>query len=254
MSMSPANTSTSTLTEARSRPVDVEGQKNTMSSKKIPHWRLVTSHALITDEVLNYPYRGSGTEDNPFVVEFIPNDPRNPMEMAEWKKWGLTITVAFATLAVSFVSSAYTASVKQIIEQFGCSNEVVTLGVSLFVLGFAIGPLLWAPLSELYGRQVLFIGTYAVLTAFIAGAAGVKSIGALLVMRFFAGTFGASPLTNAGGVIADIFPAKQRVSVFWWTMNQHANARRAWACPSLPPHHSWVPALVPLSVALSAKP
>lgn len=100
---------------------------------------------------------------------------------------------------------------------FNVGTEVVTLGVSLFVLGFAIGPLLWAPLSELYGRQVLFIGTYAMLTAFNAGAAGAQNIQTLLIMRFFAGAFGSSPLTNAGGVIADMFSASHRgvaMSVF----------------------------------------
>ncbi|KAJ9604821.1 MFS siderochrome iron transporter 1 [Cladophialophora chaetospira] len=208
MSSSPATSSTSTLTDAH--PHDVESQKHVPSPRKVPHWRLVASQSLVTDEVLNYHYKGNGTEDDPYVVEFIPHDPRNPMNFPEWKKWCLTLTVAFATLAVAFVSTAYTASITQIIEEFHCSQEVATLGVSLFVLGFAIGPLLWAPLSELYGRQVLFIGTYAVLTAFNAGAAGAQSIASLIIMRFFAGTFGASPLTNAGGVIADIFPANQR--------------------------------------------
>lgn len=65
-------------------------------------------------------------------------------------------------------------------------------------------------MSELYGRQVLFFGTYAVLTAFNAGAAGANSMATLIVLRFFAGTFGSSPLTNAGGVIADMFPSNQR--------------------------------------------
>jgi MFS family permease len=97
-----------------------------------------------------------------------------------------------------------------VIEQFDISEEVATLGISLFVLGFAIGPLLWAPMSELYGRQVLFFGTYAMLTAFNAGAAGAQNIQTLLLMRFFAGAFGSSPLTNAGGVIADMFPASER--------------------------------------------
>jgi multidrug resistance protein len=81
---------------------------------------------------------------------------------------------------------------------------------SLFVLGFAVGPLLWAPLSELFGRQILFFGTYAALTAFNAGAAGAQNIETLLILRFFAGAFGSSPLTNAGGVIADMFPARER--------------------------------------------
>jgi MFS family permease len=70
--------------------------------------------------------------------------------------------------------------------------------------------LLWAPLSELYGRQILFVTTYAALTAFNAGAAGAQNSWTLIILRFFAGSFGSSPLTNAGGVIADMFPARQR--------------------------------------------
>lgn len=193
------------------KPVgDVESQKPTASPKKIHHWHLVASHTLITDAVLNHKYKGSGTETDPYLVEFIPHDPRNPMEMPQWKKYCITLTVAFATLAVAFVSSAYTGSIAQVLKELHTTQEVATLGVSLFVLGFAIGPLLWAPLSELYGRQILFFGTYAMLTTFNAAAAGVNSITALLILRFLAGAFGSSPLTNAGGVIADIFPASQR--------------------------------------------
>ncbi|KAA8567583.1 hypothetical protein EYC84_008058 [Monilinia fructicola] len=194
---------------------DVEGQKT--ARKRARHWELVFDQVHVTPEVLDYPYKGSGTERDPYVVEFIPDDRRNPMNFTMWKKWTITILLAFATLAVSFVSSAYTGGVDEILEMFNVGTEVVTLGVSLFVLGFAIGPLLWAPLSELYGRQVLFIGTYAMLTAFNAGAAGAQNIQTLLIMRFFAGAFGSSPLTNAGGVIADMFSASHRgvaMSVF----------------------------------------
>ena len=95
-------------------------------------------------------------------------------------------------------------------KEFSVSQEVVTLGVSLFVLGFALGPLLWAPFSELYGRQIVFLGTYTAFMAFNAGVAGADSIYSLLILRFFAAAFGSSPLTNAGGVIADIFTANER--------------------------------------------
>lgn len=63
----------------------------------------------------------------------------------------------------------------------------------------------FGPLSELYGRQWVFTLTYGALTVFNAGAAGANSIEALLVTRFFAGVFGSSPLTNAGGQISDMF-------------------------------------------------
>ena len=94
--------------------------------------------------------------------------------------------------------------------EFSVSQEIVTLGLSLFVLGFALGPLLWAPFSELYGRQLVFIGTYTAFTAFNAAVAGAPNIYGLLILRFFAAAFGSSPLTNAGGVIADLFTSNER--------------------------------------------
>lgn len=65
------------------------------------------------------------------------------MEFSQVKKWFITLTVAIATLAVAFVSSAYSGGANEVIATFGVSQEVYTLGISLFVLGFAIGPLLW---------------------------------------------------------------------------------------------------------------
>lgn len=185
---------------------DVESGRTT----HIPHFAQVFTQHGLTPEVEAWDYEGSGTEDDPYVVQWIDNDPRNPQLYSETKKWSLTMLVALATLAVAFVSSAYSGGANEVITEFGCSREVFTLGISLFVLGFAIGPLLWAPMSELFGRQYLFIGTYAGLTAFNAGAAGAQNIWTLIILRFFAGAIGSSPLTNAGGVIADMFSAKER--------------------------------------------
>jgi MFS family permease len=62
----------------------------------------------------------------------------------------------------------------------------------------------------MYGRQYLFCSTYIIFTVFNAGAAGSQNIETLVILRFLAGAFGSSPLTNAGGVIADMFSASQR--------------------------------------------
>lgn len=189
---------------------DVEAAKQGEGYGYHSFLKMAIDQSVMSPAVIAHPYPGSGTEDDPHVVNWLDNDPRNPMSFSQATKWHMTIWVAVSTMAVAFVSSAYSGGIKQTIEEFNCTQEVATLGVSLFVLGFAIGPLLWAPLSEVYGRQVLFIGTYGALTAFNAGAAGSQNIWTLLILRFFAGAFGSSPLTNAGGVIADIFPARQR--------------------------------------------
>ncbi|OKL64306.1 hypothetical protein UA08_00915 [Talaromyces atroroseus] len=177
---------------------------------RIPYWRMVIDQAGITPEVESYPYPGSGTEEDPYVVSWIPNDPRNPMLFSTSYKWFITMLIALITMVVALVSSAYSGGVSEITASFGIGDEVATLGISLFVLGFAIGPLMWAPMSEMFGRQILFTSTYALLTAFNAGCAGAQNSWTLIILRFFAGSFGSSPLTNAGGVIADMFPASQR--------------------------------------------
>ncbi|EPS38601.1 hypothetical protein H072_7625 [Dactylellina haptotyla CBS 200.50] len=187
---------------------DIESQ--TRLGDKIPYWKFILDQGVLTDRIISHKCPGSGTEEDPYRVEYIPDDPRNPLLFSPLVKWAITMVVAFATLAIAFVSSAYSGGMQQIMAEFHCSTIVAILGISLFVLGFTIGPLFWAPLSEMYGRQRLFFGTYAALTAFNAGAAGAKNIQTLLIMRFFAGAFGSSPLTNAGGVIADMFPASQR--------------------------------------------
>jgi len=190
-----------------------EGKHNAgegVEGSRLPYWRMIFDQAGISPAVRDFHYPGSGTEADPYLVQWIPNDPRNPMLFGDAAKWFFTMVVAIATLAVALVSSAYTGGIAEIMQEFRIGQEVATLGVSLFVLGFAIGPLLWAPLSEVFGRQLLLFGTYAALTAFNAGCAGAQNSWTLIILRFFAGAFGSSPLTNAGGVIADMFPAAQR--------------------------------------------
>ncbi|CRL26030.1 Major facilitator superfamily, general substrate transporter [Penicillium camemberti] len=69
------------------------------------------------------------------------------------------------------------------------------------ILGMNIGAR-----SELYGRQILWIITHISMVAFLGGSAGSQSVATLLILRFFAGTFGGPPLVNSGGTIADLFP------------------------------------------------
>ncbi|WQF76239.1 Putative major facilitator superfamily, MFS transporter superfamily [Colletotrichum destructivum] len=204
MASAPPHSSSSSITATEA---DVEAQKPV---NKASYFHLLFDQAGVTEAVLERKYPGEGTHEAPYVVDFLPEDAHNPQTFPVWKKWTYTIEQAIATLAVAFVSTAYSGGIAEVIRDFGVSTEIGILGVSLFVVGFAVGPLMWAPLSELYGRQYLFIMTYIALTAFNAGAAGAQNIETLIILRFFAGTFGASPMTNAGGVIADMFNANER--------------------------------------------
>ncbi|KNG80718.1 bicyclomycin resistance protein [Aspergillus nomiae NRRL 13137] len=188
----------------------VPGASQRTYPRKMSFWRLMTDHQVLTKEIVEYDYPGSGTKDDPFVVSWLNEDPRNPLQFSMAKKVAITLVTAFATLIVSLTSSAYSGSISDIVRRFEVSTEVATLGLSLFIFGFSVGPLVWAPLSESIGRQIPFFISFLSMAAFLAGCAGARNIQTLLILRFFAGTFGSSPLTNAGGVVSDMFPARQR--------------------------------------------
>lgn len=97
--------------------------------------------------MLEHQYPGSGTEQDPYLVEFYDNDPRDPMNFPSWIKWSLTQVVGFLTLSVAFISSAYSSGIPELMRDLGGNQALNTLGLSFFVLGFVFGPLLWAPLS-----------------------------------------------------------------------------------------------------------
>ncbi|KAH8926148.1 MFS general substrate transporter, partial [Atractiella rhizophila] len=157
-------------------------------------------------------YPGLGTKASPYVVSFAPNDPQkqNPLEFSTAKKYTITMMTALATLCIAYSSSAFAGAISAMLSYFGVSRELLTAGLSLYVLGFALGPLVWAPLSELFGRRKLFLATYAPFTFFHIGCALAKNIETLLYCRFFAGMFGSAPLTNSGGVISDMFIPRDR--------------------------------------------
>ncbi|KNG84012.1 MFS transporter [Aspergillus nomiae NRRL 13137] len=164
----------------------------------------------VLQDLLSQTYEGTGTGVDPFMVQWASNDPADPHCFSRARRWVFTIILALSTLSVALASSAYTGAVPQLVQEYGISSTTAYLGVTLFVMCFAVGPLLWASLSEILGRQAVFIGTFAAFTAFNVGAACSPNIPTLLLCRFFAGAFGSSSLVNTGGVIADLFPSEER--------------------------------------------
>ncbi|ETN43997.1 uncharacterized protein HMPREF1541_10862 [Cyphellophora europaea CBS 101466] len=190
--------------------MSAEKQEISSAKRSMSLFRLVFDQQRITREVETHQYDGSGTKEDPYVVTWTPNDAGNPMTWSKGFKWIVTTIAAFECLAMAFTSSVYSGTIRELRADLTTSTDLLTAGLSLYVLGFAVGPLLWAPLSELYGRQIIFLISFTGFTAFNAGCIAAQNIGQLLVLRFFAGAFGSSPLTNAGGVIADIFNVSER--------------------------------------------
>ncbi|KAF2009081.1 MFS transporter [Aaosphaeria arxii CBS 175.79] len=143
-------------------------------------------------------------------VTFTINDPENPQNWSRVYRWYLTIVASMLVVCIAFGSSNVTGGLGLIQEKYHVSLEVAILTCSIMVLGFAVGPLLWSPLSEIIGRQPVYIISMLLYTIFNIPCALSPNIGGLLVCRFLCGVFSSSGLSLAGGTIADIWNIKDR--------------------------------------------
>lgn len=81
-------------------------------------------------------------QKDPNLIEWDgPDDPENPMNWRPVKKWTITLALGFMTLCVTFASSVFSNATVPVAKLYHVSTETTTLGTSLFVLGFAVGPL-----------------------------------------------------------------------------------------------------------------
>ncbi|KIM93298.1 hypothetical protein OIDMADRAFT_173323 [Oidiodendron maius Zn] len=134
-----------------------------------------------------------------------PDDPENPMNWSLRKKVLLTSTLAMMTFCVTFASSVFSNATVPVSKEYGVSTEVTTLGTSFFVLGFAVGPLVWGPGSEVLGRKrPLFFG-YMAFAIFQIPVAVAQNLETIMVCRFLAGCFGCAPLAIIGGAFVDFW-------------------------------------------------
>jgi multidrug resistance protein len=101
--------------------------------------------------------------------------------------------------------------VPEVLRDFRSTNH--TLGsfvVSVYVLGYAIGPMVVAPCSEAYGRLPVYHVANVLFIIFTVACAVSSNLNMLIGFRFLEGMAGSAPITIGGGTIADLFIQEQR--------------------------------------------
>jgi DHA1 family multidrug resistance protein-like MFS transporter len=147
------------------------------------------------------------------------DDPYRPMNWSTKKKINTTLMYGLTTMSATWASSAYSAGTQQIAKEFHVGNQVAVLGTTLFLFGFGLGPLLWAPLSEVYGRRIAVLTPMFVAICFSFGSAVAKDFQTLMITRFFGAFFASAPVTNTGGVLGDLYsPAWRALAMAGYAM------------------------------------
>jgi MFS family permease len=106
----------------------------------------------------------------------------------------------------SFASSVYTSGADDISREFGVSQTESLLGLSLFLWALGLGAIIAAPVSEYYGRRIVYLTTVPVFGLFILGSGLAQNFATLAVCRTLAGFFGSAVVSVGGGTNADLWP------------------------------------------------
>ncbi|KAF2119810.1 major facilitator superfamily domain-containing protein [Lophiotrema nucula] len=138
-------------------------------------------------------------------------DPQNPQNWLKRTKWTNIIIISVVSFLVPLVSSMLAPAVQLIAEEFNTTSTTFpTFVVSIFVLGFASGPLILAPLSEIYGRVKIYHSTNVLFIIFIVLCALSRNAAMLLASRFLSGFVGVATIAIGPGTIADIMRPESR--------------------------------------------
>ncbi|RDL39105.1 putative fluconazole resistance protein [Venustampulla echinocandica] len=201
---------------ARSQHTATVGRQRSMSTKTRDTRRPLPEMGL------GKPYPPPLPSRDEYVVEFEgPDDPLHAQNWPMKKKIFTAVILGYTTLVSSFTSSIFSTATTTIAAQYHVSTEVGLLGLSLYVLGFAFGPVFWAPLSELQGRRLPLVISMFGFSIFQVAVAAGKDLQTILLCRFWGGMFGAAPLAIVAAVFSDMFDNKSRglaITVFSMTV------------------------------------
>ncbi|KAH9844481.1 Major Facilitator Superfamily [Teratosphaeria destructans] len=140
-----------------------------------------------------------------------PNDPANPQNWTSSTKWMQIAIQSLLTLLTPLASSMSAPGVPAVMQDFKSNNDLLaTFVVSVYILGFAMGPLVIAPLSEMYGRLPVYHACNIGFVIMTVACALATNLNMLIGFRFLAGCLGVAPITNGGGTIADLMSAEKR--------------------------------------------
>ncbi|PCG98508.1 Major facilitator superfamily domain, general substrate transporter [Penicillium occitanis (nom. inval.)] len=132
---------------------------------------------------------------DPNIVDWdSPNDPANPPVQCR-----------------NIATTMYAPGASELVSELKItSNIVMVLSVTITSLGASLGPLVFAPLSEVVGRVPIYWASGWLFIGCTIGCARSSNAAMFLVFRFLSGACTASFMTCGGGTIADLLPKEER--------------------------------------------
>ncbi|PRT52695.1 Polyamine transporter 1 [Wickerhamiella sorbophila] len=159
----------------------------------------------------NRPYPPTMSDMTAYCVGFDgPDDPLNPLNWPMRKKIYNGFCLSFATFILTWDSSIYSVTVPMMEEIYHIGRVPAVLGISLYVMGFAVGPIIWGPISEIFGRKPPLVVSSILFVIFNFWCATASHYYELMLYRFALGALGSAPLATTAACFGDFLHYRVR--------------------------------------------
>ncbi|KAH7372210.1 major facilitator superfamily domain-containing protein [Cadophora sp. MPI-SDFR-AT-0126] len=166
------------------------------------------------------PILPSKSVDGTILVDwYMTDDPEYPQNWSTGKKLYVSFQICIYSFAVYVGSSIYSPALGGVMDDFKVSAVTGLLGLALYVLAYGIGPMLFAPLSEIpaIGRTPIYVWTFVLFVILQVPTGLVDNFAGLLVLRFLAGFFGSPCLATGAATFQDMYAMTKmpHLLAFW---------------------------------------
>ena len=164
--------------------------------------------------------RSSATGPDPaYEIDFAVDEKDDPQNWSVAYKITCVAIFSFATTVIVLYSSCYTSSIPGMETSFSVSESEGIGGVTTYLMGIAVGSVILAPLSEMYGRRPIYLAAGGLFVVFVLPGALAQNIATVLAARFFAAFAGAALISNAPGSVNDMVSEQYRALAFsFWSL------------------------------------
>jgi multidrug resistance protein len=207
------DSSVHTNTGTKTSKIDLSSNsfENTSTDTVLDENSPIEYHYLTFETELPHPSTGITTTPtgpappSPDLKKFT-----SPFEWPERRKNGILWLSCIATLITAATAGSYSPAAAQMSHEWGVSTVAVAVGITTFCCGFAVAPMVLAPFSEINGRYPVFVAAGMLFFVCQLCCAVTHSYPGMLVARFFVGCGSSVFSTMVGGVVSDLYHAKDR--------------------------------------------
>jgi DHA1 family bicyclomycin/chloramphenicol resistance-like MFS transporter len=119
--------------------------------------------------------------------------------------FALTLLLSLLTGLGPMSMDMYLPSLPAIGEALHATTPQVQLTISSYLFGFAVGQLIYGPISDRYGRRPVILVALAIYGVATVVCASTQSIGTLTAVRFVQALGGAGSIVLARAVVRDLY-------------------------------------------------